>query len=285
MNIQLKRPIVRYHGGKWLIAPWILRNMPKHKTYTEVFGGGASVLLRKHISYAEIYNDQWDVIVNVFRVMRDRRKSEQLKRLLELTPYSRTEYANAIDKEEDSDIERARKTLIRSYMGFGSASINENYSTGFRSSSSRSGTTPAHDWRNYPNKIEFFVHRLKNVTIENRPYYKVFEQHDRTSTLHYVDPPYVPSTRSTSGKPYAFDFTEENHIELANYLHELKGMVMLSGYESELYKDLFPDWLLLKKKGRTDNSSKSKQECLWLNPLAARLRPQRGLFCDQYKTS
>jgi DNA adenine methylase len=53
----IKRPILRYHGGKWRIAPWIISYIPAHKIYVELFGGEGSVLLRKPRSYAEPYND------------------------------------------------------------------------------------------------------------------------------------------------------------------------------------------------------------------------------------
>ncbi len=38
--MSVKRPVLRYHGGKWKLAPWVIANMPKHRTYIEPFGGG-----------------------------------------------------------------------------------------------------------------------------------------------------------------------------------------------------------------------------------------------------
>src|SRR5882757_5330119 len=93
------RPALRYHGGKWLMAPFIIRHFPAHRIYVEPFGGGASVLIRKARSYAEIYNDLDDEVVNVFRVLRD--QGPQLREALQLTPFARSEYVMAGESSED----------------------------------------------------------------------------------------------------------------------------------------------------------------------------------------
>jgi DNA adenine methylase len=66
-----KRPLLRYHGGKWRLAPWIISMMPAHRVYVEPFGGAASVLLQKPVSKVEVLNDKYSRVVNVFRVLRD----------------------------------------------------------------------------------------------------------------------------------------------------------------------------------------------------------------------
>ena len=86
--MSVKRPIVRYHGGKWKLAPWIIANMPQHRVYVEPFGGAASVLLRKPRAYAEIYNDLDGEIVNLFRVLRDATSAALLFAQVRLTPFA-----------------------------------------------------------------------------------------------------------------------------------------------------------------------------------------------------
>ncbi|WP_366539342.1 DNA adenine methylase [Salmonella enterica] len=65
----IKSPALRYHGSKFRLAKWVISFFPEHHTYVEPFGGGAGILLRKQRSYAEIYNDIDEDIVNFFRVI------------------------------------------------------------------------------------------------------------------------------------------------------------------------------------------------------------------------
>lgn len=264
------RPVLRYHGGKWKLGPWLLTFFPRHRVYVEPFGGGGSVLMRKPRSYAEVYNDQWDTVVNVFRVLRDPEKAERLAQLLTLTPYSRTEFDAGYDDDAD-DVERARRTVLRSLAGFGSASTNGSHLTGFRASSNRSGTTPAHDFANYPRHVASFTARLRGVCIENRPAVKVIEQQDGVDTLFYVDPPYPHSTRNMQrgNAAYSIEMTDDDHRDLARVLHSVRGMVVLSGYACDLYdRELYAGWVRHTRDGFADGAV-PRTEVVWLNPACA----------------
>lgn len=259
-----ERPILRYHGGKWLLAPWIISNFPEHRVYCEPFGGAGSVLIQKPRSYAEIYNDLDGELVNVFRCVRDR--GEELKSKLELTPFSRDEYKLSFEWAECS-LEQARRTVMRSFMGFGSNALCREIKSGFRSNSNRSGTTPAHDWRNYPGALPSLVDRLRGVVIENRNAVEVMLRHDGPETLHYCDPPYVHETRSQKvhgHHGYNHEMTDEQHRETVAVLRELKGMVIVSGYHSPLYDELFEGWRRVERKALADGA-RERTEVLWMN--------------------
>lgn len=170
-------------------------------------------------------------------------------------------------------LERARRTVLRSFAGFGSAAACGEVS-GFRASSNRSGTTPAHDWRNYPDALVKIIERLRGVVIENRDAIDVMKHQDGPDTLFYIDPPYVHSTRSakTRGtitrKAYKHEMTDENHVELAAQLEGLTGMVMVSGYASSLYDELFAKWVRMERNAHADGA-RDRVEILWFNAAAS----------------
>ena len=265
------RPLLRWHGGKWLLAPWVIGHFPQHRIYVEPFGGAASVLLRKpRARHAEIYNDLDDTLVGLFRLLRDESLAARLIAQLELTPFSRTEFLGAYERADDP-VEAARRTIVRSFMGYGSDGTNGVYRTGFRSNSARSGTTPAVDWSNYPPALRVICRRLQRVTIENRDALQVMRDHDGPDTLHYVDPPYLPETRSAGNRRrgagyhvYVHDMTRDDHDALLDGLRVLEGMVVLSGYPSTLYDDRLPGWRRIEREALADGA-RPRTEVLWIN--------------------
>lgn len=255
------------------MAPWIISFFPKHRCYVEPFGGAASVLLRKPRVHAEIYNDLDLTLINVFRTLRDKKAAAELRRRLEATPFAREEFNLAYEETSDP-IEQARRTIVRSFMGFGSDGTNGIYRTGFRSSSNRSGTTPAVDWANYPAALDAIIERLRGVTIENKDALLVMQEHDTPQTLHYVDPPYVPATRSAGNRRrgagyhvYKHDMETADHPPLLAGLCELSGMVLVSGYPSPLYDEALSGWRKVERAALADGA-RPRTECLWINPAA-----------------
>jgi DNA adenine methylase len=268
------RPILRYHGGKWRIAPWIINHFPPHGRYVEPFGGGASVLLRKQSALMEVYNDLDDEIVNVFRVLRDLSLGEELRQMLFLTPFARSEYALS-RKPADNPVEMARRTIVRSFMGHGGNAVTARYNNGFRGR--REGYGPNRDFANYSDCVPAFVNRMRRVVIECMPALDLIPIYDTPCTLFYVDPPYLPETRTASGACYRHEMTLEQHRQLAEVLRSVHGMVILSGYDSPLYRELYADWEVDMCSTRGEKAS-PRTEVLWISPKTRQRTLQRSLL-------
>lgn len=265
-----KKPVMRYHGSKWNLALWIISHFPAHSIYVEPFGGGGSVLLQKGRAACEILNDIDREVVNVFRVLRDPELSERLAELLALTPFAEVEFDLSYKRTRDR-VEQARRTILRGFLGCGSRGTTGADRTGFRYADN-SGTVGHKVWAKYPDSIQAFCGRLSGVAITCRPAIKLIQQmdgkRDSSTTLYYCDPPYLHSTRengSTWRRSYRHDMTDDDHRQLAEVLRSVRGFVVLSGYPSALYDELYPDWERVESRAWADGA-KERTECLWLSP-------------------
>ncbi len=277
-------PVIRYHGGKFRLAHWVLEHFPPHTCYVEPFGGAAGVLVQKPRSYSEVYNDLDQDIVNLFEVLRDGDMRQRLTEQLVLTPYSRTEFEEAWLATDDQ-VERARRTVIRAQMGFGSAGATKGI-TGFRIDTKRQYGTAQQLWSRFPEQLAAIGQRLAGVLIENRQAVEVMTAHDAPSTLHYVDPPYMHATRvrgSAKGRYYRHELDDGQHQELLATLKNLKGMVVLSGYPHEMYEAVLQGWTRNHTNARISagRGAATRQECLWLNPACMNALHQTGLLLGE----
>lgn len=280
------RPALRYHGGKYRLADWLLQFFPPHSAYVEPFGGGASVLLRKDRCPAECYNDLDGRIVDFFRVLRDPASAAELARRCSLTPFARAELEWAFGEPTDA-VDAAHRLVVRSFMGHGSDSAVRRCRTGFRSRLTDGRALPSAEWSTWADAVPAFTARLAGVLLENADALAVISRMDHAGTLIYADPPYVHSTRTakmnrrsgTNG--YAHELDDAGHRELAQVLRAARGMVVLSGYRSELYDGLYPDWARFEHRAVADGG-KMRTECVWINPAcaAALHRSRGGLFAD-----
>lgn len=273
----INSPVMRYHGAKFRLAPWVMSFFPPHTRYVESFGGAAGVLMQKQKIQSEVYNDLDGSIVNVFRVLQDPVMREQLAEKIAFTPYHRDEFLLAYEETDDM-VEMARRTLILAHMGFGSAGATG--TTGFRIDSRRAYGLPSQLWSKYPDKIAAFGERLEGVIIDSRPAATIIQAHDDDETLQFVDPPYLPETRHQGGnKFYKHEMSPDDHIELINVLKEVQSSVVLCGYPSELYKDMLGDWKMHTTKARISagRGTGIKTECIWLNDRCLDKQRQIGL--------
>lgn len=279
--MSITRPALRYHGGKFRLAPWVISHFPPHGCYVEPFGGAAGVLLRKERVYAEVYNDLDGEIVNFFRVLRDATLRADLIEACRLTPYARDEFDLAYEPTDDV-LERARRTCVRAAMGFGSAGATKGR-TGFRTDTRRKYGTAQHNWAAYPEALGAIGERFAGVLIENRDAIDVLQAHDSPDTLHFVDPPYVHETRHMRNKGgYRHELDDDGHRRLLEALKAVDGMVVLCGYPHPLYDQALPGWERRETSARISGGrgTSLRTEVVWLNPAcsAALASAQGGLF-------
>jgi DNA adenine methylase len=260
------RPPLRYFGSKYRLAPWIIRHMPRHVCYCEPFGGGAGVLLRKPASLYEVYNDLDGEVVNFFRMLRER--TADLVQAIQLTPHSREEQRLSFEPCDDP-FERARRLYVRSWQSYGGCRTQ--WHSGWRYSVRRSAHKAVTRSWGETDHLWPIVARLKQVQIEHDDALKVIARFDDPETLYYCDPPYLPEVRSRRWryKAYAHECDEAYHRSLAELLREIEGMVLLSGYDAPLYRELYAGWEVATRRAHTDFASQTT-ECLWISPRTAR---------------
>jgi DNA adenine methylase len=266
------RPPFPYYGAKGRLAGRIVDLLPKHRIYVEPFAGSAAVLFAKQPAPVEVLNDLDSNVVTFFRVLRDHQ--DDLIRALRLTPYARDEFAAADLTEPDlSDLERARRFFVLTTQGHNGAGSGgrAGWSNGIRARHTDATAT-----RGLVDRLFQLADRLRTVVVDNRDATEVIAAHDAPDAAFYLDPPYLSGTR-TCGRDYAHEADGEDfHRALASTLHTVQGTVLLSGYPSPLYSDLYEGWDRLEvavhraatnSRGRTDVPRGT--EVVWSNrPLA-----------------
>lgn len=258
-------PPLPYFGGKQQLAPWIVEHLPAHEHYVEPYAGSLAVLLAKPASPMETANDLDHDLVVFWRVLRE--QPDELARLCWFTPHSRAEQGQANVREQPADLpdlERARRVWVQLTQGRGGVRSN----TGWRHYAKPVGSTSMPQYlAGYVARMAPAVDRLRGVSLECRPALEVIADYGRhPEVLLFVDPPYLGSTRSSGGYRYEMK-TETEHRELAAALHTCKASVVLSGYGSHLYDELYRGWHTTARSTMTGQGGtrQDRVERLWSN--------------------
>jgi DNA adenine methylase len=260
-----------WFGGKSYYAPWIISHFPEHRVYVEPFGGAANVLLAKRPSPVEIYNDLDGRVVNFFRVIRERDSFEELCRRSLLTPYSREEFTRLVVMPEPTDpVGRAWRFFVLCRQARGGIGMSDltpaAWSTAWRVR--RGMAEGPSKYLSAIDGLEEVAARFHTVMIEHRPALEVIAQYDGPDTLHYLDPPYLPSVRHGGrAATYAVEMTIEDHERLLEAVGRCQGKVMISGYPSVLYDAALASWHRVETHGKAHmaNSGQGRTEVLWMN--------------------
>lgn len=258
MSQQEAKPILKYPGGKWRLASWIISFFPKHRHYVEPYCGSAACFFSKEPSEHEVLNDKNGSITNLFRVIREH--GTELAQAIEMTPWSEEEYQRVErDVTSGDDVEQARCFLIRCWQAHGGTLYQV---AGWKHNGLHGHAYPVRLWRQLPDRILAVVDRLRDAEIRNRPALEIIDYYNSPDCLLYVDPPYMLSTRGRKYYPYEMD--DEDHVTLLQALEKHRGPVILSGYAHPIYDEQLAHWSRVEIPAVAEHG-KRRREVLWLN--------------------
>ena len=242
---KIQSPINRV-GGKYYNRNWILANMPRHKIYVEPFFGAGHIFFAKAKAKLETINDKDKKISSLFKTIRDY-GVEEIERRISWTEFGRDSFAEAVEiVNGGDDVDPVLFSWAIIYVSL----------CGYSGKFSGPGDFGA---RSFDVGMQFVLYnrdfrqifdRLVGVQVENRDAVEVIEKYGVEGAVVYCDPPYVRSTRKKEGKVYDYEMSDSDHERFLKVAVSSPAMVMVSGYDSELYRDVLETdagWMRLEK--------------------------------------
>lgn len=267
---------IKYHGGKFYLAARIVSLIPRHLHYVEpYFGGGAVLFAKSAEGTSEVINDLNGNLTNFWRVLQDRKRFTEFQRRVAGIPFSETEWQDARDYLDSAtarngrveQVERAVRFFVRCRQSMSGRC--KDFAVLTRNRTRRQMNEQASAWLNAVDGLPEVHARLRRVVILNRPAVEVIQSQDGPNTLFYLDPPYLPETKSAKTAFGEFEMTEEQHLELLDVINGVQGKVMLSGYASKLYESRLSHWTRhdfdLPNNAAGDVLKRRMTEVLWCN--------------------
>lgn len=260
---------VKYFGGKGNINNLIISLFPKEGTYNhyvEPFSGSFSVGLQLNPVPIEIYNDLYNNIYSLFKVISDRELFKIFKEKCDLAIYHeqlRKDYKQYLLDKNISLIDRAFYYFYvnrSSYKGNGGFSCN----TYIRRNMSKSVS----DFLSTVDNLDKIHERLSRVVVRKVDGITLIKKFNKPNMLLYCDPPYIQDTRSSDIK-YDIEMSDSKHRELVTEIIKSKAKIIISGYDHPIYQKLVAHGF--KKKNydvdiRDGKGNKKKStEVLWFN--------------------
>ena len=227
--------VIPYYGGKYEMSRKIVRMIPHHERYIEMFFGGGSVFFRKKKSKISVLNDIDSDLVNLYICVVD--KFDELKECVYWYPKSRALHDKFREEIKDTNIDipdphRAVKYYYCIRNAFNRVPTN-NFST-------------HSDWKiKLIDELKYSRIKLDGATIENLDFRDLVDTYKpRELDFYYLDPPYVVADKRKDY--YRNVFNKEKHKALKDIVDQIddsNANIMISyddhPYVRELYQDRY----------------------------------------------
>lgn len=251
-----------YLGGKSLLANRIIKRMPEHTCYCEVFAGAAWVLFRKEPSPVEIINDINSELVTLYRVVQNHLEEFMRQFRWILTARDEFDRKKLENPETLTDIQRSARFYYLLKTGYGSRMPNPTFGISTMRRSHINLMTIGEE-------LTAAHLRLNRVYVENMHFAEIIARFDKPHTFFYIDPPYF-GCENYYGKGI---FERGDFSRLASMLKKIEGKFILSINDTPEIRDVFKAFHIEREGTNYQVSNKGKKKVVEL--LVMNYKPGR----------
>ena len=263
-----------YMGDKGTKVTPYAALIPAYESFTESFGGmGAMTRWALIDAWIQddaladaprvVWNELDDDNVNVFRVIQEQAGTLADRLTAVVNDYSFYRFAARYHRSSlCSPVERAVRYLVK---------LNNAIQTAGGANRSTSGYRFVRRMSQMPGFIRLYGQMFRLLDIQQRPAIDVIQSEDYAGCFHFVDPPYLETTRKHSYSYYRHEMrTEAEHAPLLDTLRGCRGNVMLCGYPSKFYERELRGWRSIGpfnnySARKRSNGREHQQETVWIN--------------------
>ncbi|PKN63541.1 MAG: adenine methyltransferase [Deltaproteobacteria bacterium HGW-Deltaproteobacteria-15] len=219
-----------YIGGKSKLAETIIKMMPEHQAYCEVFCGAAWVFFRKEPSKYETINDLDSDLVCFYRVLQHHLEEflKQFKWVL-----SSREWFEDFKRQQEAggltDIQRAARYYYLQRHCFAGRVKGRTFGAGPK-------RAPRINLLRIEEELSEVHLRLARVTLENLPWQEFLRRYDKPDTFFYLDPPYFKAPF------YAHNLELADYQEMAGVLSQIRNKFILSINDLPEMREVFGEF-------------------------------------------
>lgn len=262
---------LKYHGGKYYLAPKFRPYLPKHKHRVYLFAGGLSELFAwPYDGVSEVINDIDGRLTEFWQVLQCESWFQAFRRTIEAVPFSEVEF-------DGSNLRQKLPGIVQRAVGYfiqcrqSRQGLFKDFATLSKNRTRRGMNEQASAWLTSIEGLPEVHNRLKRIAmIYNESFETIIKQEDSPNTFFYADPAYLKETR-VSTDDYAFEMSDTQHEQLLEAFGKIKGKFMLSGYPSEMYAEARKKYGWTYRDFVIDNKASSKKEKgnkverIWMN--------------------
>ena len=165
----------------------ILKVMPPHQEYVELFGGLTNLMFAKQTSMLEVYNDLDHLLVNFFRVVRDPKSFSELYEYAILDKGDLSNVLTDVGGDISGNIS-VKNPIPDAYRWFAYVSValgvknGEGFGTVFDEQDVPQGV-----WLNFIKMLPQIHDRVMRTQVEYSPWKTMIERYNMDTTLMYID--------------------------------------------------------------------------------------------------